>query len=617
MRKAAGLLAGAILLGNVVLAHAQTRPSIMPIADVRPGMRGYGLTVFEGTEPERFDVEVVGVMRNFLPRQDVILVKMNHPTLDHSGIVGGMSGSPVYLEGRLAGAVAYGWRFAKDPVAGVTPIERMLPELDRPLRGLPGATLQPLTPGPAPAKRRPRARLDRAPDFASAFRPTDGYFRRFEFGGDPDEDEDMMVPVSTPITLAGFSPQVRRALSKLLEPWGVVPLQGAGGSPGGVGRGDPPRTLVPGGGLGVQLMRGDMDATGIGTVTHVENGKFLGFGHPMMNLGEQYFPVTTARVHMFLANLQRSFKIADPIQEVGAMTQDRQAAIAGDLTKRAKMIPGSVVVHDRSTGREERFHVEMVQHRFLTPALAFSLVADAIADGTQDLADLRYVVRSKVMVSGHGTMEFEDHGWSVNGYDPFAISGIRALGAMNAVTVNPFEDVAIEGMEFDVDVTYDRDVHEVRGVHLTSDEVAPGQRVNVYVTLRPYDGAEVVRAIPVEVPDAADGTEMEIEVSSGDIAPIEQAEPESVAELIENLEQGYPATSLVVSIKLPSQGVAIRGHVVEDLPPSAIAALRPTLASETPDTFSTRRQVEHPYGHLAEGRASVTVRVRTPGTGSR
>ena len=367
----------------------------------------------------------------------------------------------------------------------------------------------------------------------------------------------------------------------------------------------------------MQLMRGDMDMTGVGTVTYVDGNRFLAFGHPMMNMGEQYFPVTTARVHTFLANVQRSFKLADPIDVVGSLTQDRQSAIAGDMTKRAKMIPAKVRIHDRTTNRDERFDVEMVQHRFLTPALAFSVVSDAISDGTQDLADLRYTVRSKVLVSGEGAMQMTDYGWSVDGYSPMAIAEMRAFRAMNAVLVNPFRDVAIEGMEFDVDVEYDRDVWEVRGVHLTSDEVRPGERVNVWVTLRPYDGAEVVRALPFVVPDAADGTELEIEVASGDLARIDVADPESVREIMQNLERSYPQTSLVVSQKLPSQGVALRGHLVHDLPASALAALRPALGSETPETFATRRQEEHPFGHLVTGRASVTVRVRTPGTGSR
>ena len=610
------LICTALVLAGAAPALAQSRQAIIPLSEVQPGMRGYGLTVFEGTEPERFDVEVIGIMHDFLPRQDVILVRCSHPQLEHAGIVAGMSGSPIYIGDRLMGALAYGWRFAKDPIAGVTPIEMMLPELERPLRGIPGATLLPAG-GPAPTKRaRPRAALDR-PDFASLFRPRDGFFRRFRFGGDPERDDDSMVPVATPLSLAGFSPAVKDALARLLEPWGITPLQGAGGAVGGRGRGDPPRGLVPGGGLGVQLLRGDMDMTGVGTVTYVDGSRFLAFGHPMMNMGEQYFPVTTARVHTFLANVQRSFKIADPIDVVGSLTQDRQAAIAGDTTKRAKMIPGRVVIHDRTTNREERFDVEMVQHRFLTPALAFSVVADAIGDGTQDLADLRYAVRSKVRVSGQGTMEMTDYGWSIDGYSPMAIAQMRAFGAMSDVLVNPFRDVAIEGIEFDVDVEYGRDDWEVRGVHLTSDEVAPGERVNVWVTLRPYEGAEVVRAIPFVVPDAADGTEMEIEVASGDLARIELADPENVQELMRNLERAYPQTSLVVSLKLPSQGVALRGHVVHDLPPSALAALRPALASDAPDTFATRRQEEHPFGHLVSGRASVTVRVRTPGTGSR
>ncbi|MBI2892107.1 MAG: hypothetical protein HYY06_01045 [Deltaproteobacteria bacterium] len=610
MRLAAGL---SLLLVTVVpvVSRAQAAAQTIRIQDVRQGMRGYGLTVFQGTEPERFDVEVIGVLRNFLPRQDIILIRCNHPTLEHSGIVGGMSGSPIYLEGKLAGALAYGWRFAKDPVAGVTPIQYMLPELSRPLRGMPRGVM-----GPALARAATRSSDGPAAGYRPGIRgswrdlfaPPDGYFRRF----DPESE---LSPAVTPFFLSGFSSRARAVMEELLDPYGLVPLQ-AGGSGGRRPSKRPPaqngrNPFVPGGGIGVQLVRGDIDGTGIGTITYVDGNKFLAFGHPMFNTGEQYFPVTTTRIHTFLASYQRSFKIGEPIDEVGSLMQDRQACIAGDVTKRARMIPVRIHMTDRTTRREDTFNVEIAQHRFLTPALAFGAAFDAISDGLQDEADATLTIRGRIGVTDFGTIDLTDHAFSAAGAgDPGALLRARFFGAMNRILLNPFQEASLDRIDLDIDVRYERGVSEIRSVYVTSDELIAGERVNAYVVLRPLGGVEEVRSFPFVVPRVAAGRELEIEVSTGEDVRPEIAEPQNLRELLHNVEVGYPATSIVLSLKLPGEGVTMTGHVVRSLPSSALDTLRPAASTQSATTFTTTSRQVIPMDRIIWGTERLRVRVR-------
>src|SRR5579883_3055694 len=279
-------------------------PRTIPLTEIKPGMTGYGLTVFQGTRPERFAVKVIGILHNFLPQQDIILIESDDERLKHSGIVAGMSGSPIYLIGpdgdRLAGALAYGWHFAKDPIAGVTPIGSMLAELERPLRGREHTPV-------AEAANDARFRERTTPNLVAA--------------SAPDPSSPSLVPAAVPLSLSGFAAPAFEELTKWLAPYHVTPLAAGGAAPA---HADGPTRFEPGSSISVDLIRGDMSATATGTVTWVDGDKVLAFGHPMFNLGEIYLPISTAEVHTVLSAVSSSFKIASPLRELGTLVQDRQ-----------------------------------------------------------------------------------------------------------------------------------------------------------------------------------------------------------------------------------------------------------------------------------------------------
>ncbi len=587
---------------------------MIPLGEVRPGMKGYGLTVFEGTHPERFDVRVIGVLRNFLPKQDIILIQSDDPRLLHSGIVAGMSGSPIYIEGRLAGALAYGWHFAKDPIAGVTPIETMLAELKRPLRG----RLQ------TPSAEASLDRRHRSPAQAQAGQPSvdDLIAQRANerarrdsnslLAGLPlpprltEGDSPRLVRASVPLSLAGFGSAAFTELERAFEPFHMTPLA-AGGT--GAANNKGPSQFEAGGSIAVELVRGDVSAVGTGTVTHVSGSKVLAFGHPMFNLGEIYLPIATAEIHAFMSALSSSFKLASPLKEIGSLLQDRQSGIIGDTGEKAEMIPVTVTVG--GPGRTDHtFHTEVVRHRFLTPMLAATVIANAAQTAASDVADATIIVRSRLDVRGYKTLELTDNVFSPDGVSPRTLASSTGLKAIGDILFNPFQPANLDRIDVQVDVDYKANVAEIVGVSLNSDELDPGSRPSLYVTLRPYAGQEYVKAIPLEVPRSLAGQVVKVVVTAGNLSKPEVAPPETLGGLIDNLRKSFPARSIVVSLETADEGVTLRGNVIPDLPGSVIDTLRPGASSRRGDTFKRASRMVEPIDCIVQGKQEITVRVR-------
>ncbi|HEX6838045.1 MAG TPA: SpoIVB peptidase S55 domain-containing protein, partial [Polyangia bacterium] len=594
---------------------------------VRAGMKGYGLTVFKGLKPERFNIEVISVLHNFLPKQDIILIQSDDPRLLHSGIVAGMSGSPIYIEGRLAGALSYGWHFAKDPIAGVTPIESMMAELKRPLRGRRSTPVaeaanepqhQPLRRGGDIVQAQneiPRSHNSRSLDdvIASRHEERDRFAARAPLLAQlplpplPEGAEPRLVRASVPLALAGFGAAAFAELTHALEPFHVVPLQGGGGA----GRpNDPsPSRFEDGGSIAVELIRGDVSAAGTGTVTRVEGDKVLAFGHPMFNVGEIYLPIASAEIHTFMSALSSSFKMASPLKVLGSLIQDRQSGIIGDTSQRADMIP----VHVRVGGPNrpvEDFHFEVVRHRFLTPMLASTVVANAAQNAASDVADATITVRSNLAVRGYKPLELTDQLYSPDGVSPRTLAAASGLKAIGDILFNPFAPANLDKIDIDVDVDYKADVAEIVGVSLNSDELEPGSRPNLYVTLRPYAGQEFVKAIPLEIPRALAGQSVKVVVTAGNLAKPDVAPPENLGGLINNLRKSYAASAIVVGLETPDEGVTLRGSVIPDLPGSVIDTLRPGASTMRADTFKRASRFVVPMHGIMQGKQEITIHVK-------
>ncbi len=589
--------------------HSTTRaPGIIPLVEVRAGMKGYGLTVFQGTKPERFAVSVISVLHNFLPKQDVILIQSDDPRLLHSGIVAGMSGSPIYLEGRLAGALAYGWQFAKDPIAGVTPIESMLAELKRPLRG---RLFTPMSQAANDRQYDPAERNHSLDDLmgerAAARSERRGLLSQLPLPPRLLDGADArLVRAAVPLSLAGFGASTFAELSQALEPFHMVPLQ-AGGASRNDGSG--PSRFEDGGSIAVELIRGDVSAAGTGTVTHVDGNRVVAFGHPMFNVGEVYLPIATAEIHTFMSALSTSFKLSSPLKEIGSLTQDRQAGIVGDMSQRADMIPVNIVVG--GPGRtEQSFHAEVVRHRFLTPMLAAGVIANAAQTAASDMSDATITVRSSLTVRGYKPLDLVDHVFSPDGVSPRTLASSQGLRAIGDILFNPFTPANIDKIDVRVDVDYKADVAEIIGVSLNSDELEPGSRPNVSVTLRPYAGPEYIQTIPIDIPRSLAGQNVKVVVTAGNLAKPDLAPAENLNGLIDNLRKSFPAKAIVVSLETPDEGVTLRGSVIPDLPGSVIDTLRPGASTRRADTFKRAARLVVDTHGVVQGKQEIAIHIK-------
>lgn len=614
----AGLLAGLGL--TIPLARGDAKPKTIPVSEIKDGMKGYGLTVFKGTEPERFDVEVVGVLKNFRPSQELILVKTPHPRLNVTKNVRGMSGSPIYLDGRLAGAYAYSWAaFQVEPVAGVTPIAPMLAELHRPIP--PGFwPLEGGAPLPRGAKPDPKhASTEPAAPSPLGFQGTPGSYdvekhaeqlaARMNAGVDPSRP---VVPAATPLMLAGMSDRSMALVRKLFAPMGLEPVQAGGG--GGSSAQDPtaPMHYVNGGGLGVQMARGDVSFMGLGTVTHVEGNLVSGFGHPMMEAGVLALPAAIGRVHWIFASDQHSSKIGEAARPLGALVQDRQSSIVVDEARQAPVFPLSVEIRGAPGIPKKSWNVEIAEDKFMSSSLSASVLGSVVDASVNERRDVTWRLVSKLKVRNHGTIELEDFGVASGGMpDAGDLAHSKIARAVGEVLNNPWENTHVDGVESVLTVDYARELWRLRGVDLLDPVVDAGQPVRVRVHLVPFVGPEVTKVLETKIPEELAGKDVDVEIVPGyQVAP-DLAAPQTLGELLANsTKQSVLPRSLVVQYRLKSQGVAYKGHVAERLPPFALDALRPVSSDVAPDPFGAYARSIVPMERYVDGADRVRVKVR-------
>ncbi|MCA9602954.1 MAG: hypothetical protein KC417_13055 [Myxococcales bacterium] len=596
----------ALLLATHVAADTAT----IPVDQIHPGMKGYGFTVFRGTKPERFDVEVIDVLHDFRPDQPLIVVRTSHPILEHAKLVAGMSGSPIYIDGKLAGAYAYGWSFSRDPIAGVTPIANMRAEVKRAVRAdaFPGAV--PL----AALGARTRAVNPRAPRYAGlepflgndpfdALDATRAYAKRANFGGTGAGP----VRASTPVLVSGMTDAAAALLQRELDPLGLVVLQGSGGQ----GKPNPGAHFVDGGGIAVQLLRGDVNMVGVGTVTEVTGSRLSAFGHPMLNAGQVGLPTATARVIHILASENRSFKIAEAETPLGTLVQDRQAAIVVDTNLKPATVPVRITLHGIDGAPRSEWRMEAASHRVLTPMVIFSGMANAINATASDVADVTFRARTMVDIDGIGPVRVTDHGFVQSGLtDTSALSRLRAFPLVEAAFANPFEASRVKSVEIDFDVTFDRNYLEVADASVDAQEVDPGETIALHVLVRAYGGREQVRTLKLRIPEQAAGEEIELRVEPGNKVQLTEPVPGSLKDIVYNIQNQLPATAIVASLKLPAHGLRFRGTVVDNLPGSALAGLQPASTTWRGVPYTTYDRQVTDVGSLVTGWAQLKLKVR-------
>ena len=608
MRPTTQLCAAIFVVSGVTLGVAHAGPPVYPLDQVKAGQTGFGYTTMKGYVPEKFSFEVVGVVKNFLPKQDIILVKSDDPKLAVTGFWQGMSGSPLFVDDKVMCAFSYGFRFNKVVLGGCTPLQYMIDDAKRPRRGPGGAKGA----GQLVAANDGHDSVAAATAVASmtsrSVMPAAALPKRtaVAFGSDS------AMPAGVPLSVAGFSDQGFNQLQTMFSDTGILPTRGGGAAGGTQGSGvDPaaPSKFVMGGSIAVVLMRGDMSAAATGTVSYVDGNSILAFGHPFFQTGEIYAPVATSQVHTVIASSQMAFVMATPQREIGALWSDRQSSIAADLNVRSPMIPLDIDIEFGPKGAKQHgeFHVEMVDNKFLTPGLAGSAVTNAIAYYLPDRDDVVARIKSSVRIKGGEPLAFVDYVYANDGAASVmgATRGIRVLGPLFN---NSYAPVQVEAVKVSVDLTFDTNYGEIKELRLPNNQLTPGQRNYVTVVMETWNGQDIIEQVPVDVPAGLAGAFVSLEVTPGDAAKLDAAPPVDLPTLLAAFRKLLPGDVWAVSL-YTEDGLAYEGKALRDIPASVQDKLRPGTKSQKVQSYRPVVRTVSPSARALSGSASTMVRI--------
>jgi hypothetical protein len=599
------------------VAHAQP-PEIYPVSKVQRGQTGYGLTTFAGTKPERFTFEVVSIVKNFLPKQDIILVKSDDPKMAVSGFWQGMSGSPLYIDDKLVCAFSYGFRFNKVALGGCTPIEYMKREGDAFRRGkvvqAAGAGYKMVEPLGASLEdwRRLTPTVDAAAALDALGPPRKSWLLSAPLPAPvarPAPAGDQTMTASMPLAIAGFSAPAFGQLEKLFGETNIVPVR-AGGASGTTGKVEgAPTQFLPGAPLAVEIIRGDMSAAGICTVSFVDGDKVLSCGHPIFQTGETYAPVSTAAIHAVVPSAQSAFLMGTALNEIGSLVQDRQAAIVADTGLRTQTIPVDIAIKSGTDKHVENghFHVEVLNNRFLTPSLAGAAVMNAVNYYLPDRDDVTARVESSVRIKGAEPIQFVDYVYANDGAAS-VFGAVRGLRVLVPLLLNPYAPITIEGVDLKVDLRFETNYGEIKELKVPTAELAVG-RNQVKVLMATWDGKDVVEEVPVDVPASLAGSIVQLEICAGDAAKLDAPPPVDLPSLLSAFRALLPGTVWAATLYPADEGVALDGKLVRDLPASALDKLRPQSHTQRAQPYKPIARTRSPTKHVILGTASMLVRV--------
>lgn len=573
----------------------------MPLSELKPGMQGYGLTVFQGNKIERFDVTVIGVVKKVLSGRDAVMVRLSGPLMGKNTVIRGMSGSPVYINGKLVGAVSYGFDFSREPIVGLTPITDMLDALtpDKRIddgsssRGRIGYRLLPSVGGESGIFPGTGGTSIDAAGMNGGITTTSGGGTR-------------MIPLIAPISLSGFSTGAQEYLEEHFKNFGMSVSAGTAGAidesladdnnaakgskPGGNGKESRDSsqsstdTIKPGGAVSVLLVTGDFSASATGTATTTFGGNVLAFGHPFMQAGPVDFPMATAYIHQVLPNLAVSFKVASPVKVVGSVTNDRPWAIGGELGRNSKMIPATYTVTDRTRGVKKTFHLNVINHAELTPELLASTAMSAIDTTHQSTSPYVVTVDSKVTTDKVGVIERHDKfagNFAVHGPVDSSFkmkgagdsTGISFLSVLSRIVNNDFEKAQIKGVNLNIVLDDGHDTARLERISLDKQKVEPGDTVKVTAVLRPYNKPRVTRELAIKIPrDIPDGNLL-LGVGPGDQIDqlrkrmgVVDPQPENLNQVANRIREQGQGNVLEAVLALPEQSLFLDGRRIVSPP---------------------------------------------------
>jgi len=604
--------ASALLSGSATLSGATAQ---MPIGEVRPGMVGIGHTVFDGTHVEEFKANIIGVLENVIgTHRNLILAKLEGGPLANTGVIAGMSGSPVYIDGRLVGAVSYALgAFSKEPIAGITPIAEMTDSTTFSDVRPPGARVKveyPLTRDGLTAAFRKALNWNRP--FAE--RPGDaqlagvGSFMGVS-GGDLGT---LLRPIATPLVMSGFEPDVADVFTSAFRDQGFIPTGGTAAAGARFGEKPYEGPLKPGDAVGVMLVGGDLQLGATGTVTHIDGDRVYAFGHPMYNLGPTEFPMTRAYVYTVLPSLFSSMKLSTTGEVIGTVLQDRATAIAGRLGPPPRMIPVKLTL-ESSRRPNETFNFAVVNDQLFGPLMTYASILNTLGSYERQFGSATFTVRGSAKVKKHDAIAFNN---IFSGDQASMAAAAYVVGPVTYLMGNDYEKVDVEGVDITFATTEEPKTATLERVWLDDPRPRAGRTVPLKVLFRTYRGDEVVRTLPIEIPANASGA-LSILVADGQRLGItEQREtrapqPRSVDQAIKVLNKGRRNNTLYVKLLGSDAGAVVNGELLSSLPPSVLSVLEGDRngGNFNPLHSATLAEWELPTEHAVTGSRTLSITV--------
>lgn len=579
---------------NAIQSEIKSDARFFPLEDLRPGMKGVAYTVFSGKDPQEFGVEILGVLPGFPgPRQSAIIGRLSGANVEKTAVFAGMSGSPVYIDGRLVGAIAFSFPFAKEPIAGITPIKQMIDIFEK-----------------GSVNETQKAREPRMVSFAqlaaTEWKPT--YPKPAVTGaplmaavsqGSPliSLMGQQMSPIATPVVFGGISQDSLAMFAPQLMANGLLPVSGVGGSAAITTLGVPTeKTLTPGTSVSVQLVRGDYSIAASGTVTFRDGDRIYAFGHPFLSLGAADMPMTETSVVTVIPNVNNSFKLSVPGQMMGAISQDRAAGVFGQLGRTPKMIPVKINLHT-SRDRTETFSYEIANDSFLTPLLLNITVFNTITSSERVLGDSTISIKGEIKVNGQENVSL-DRRFSASNAAMLAAGSVAA--PMGSLLNSGFNDVQIDGVTLDISSTDTKYAGTLERIALDRTEVRRGEKIEIQAYVRTEAGKQFVQRIPVQIPE--DATPGQLLIFVGDGSALQEGSaakafvPQDLGQLVKAMNKVKKSDRLYVKLFRITPGAVIGTDELPNLPPSVVATLNSdrTSGGYTPTVLSPVYEMELP-----------------------
>jgi hypothetical protein len=571
-------------------------PDIFPLSKVQPGMKGEAYTIFAGDQIEKFDLVVIGVMPNFLaPKESIILVQLLGEKVEHTGVVAGMSGSPVYFEGKLAGALSLKLgQFNKEPLAGITPIENIL-SLPKGPFGVMRAD------GSIPVPQdsdQLEAKFEIPADWVSRAGVSGGSF---------------LTPIASPLVFSGFSAVAIRQFEHEFAAYGMAATQG-----GSVDARPDDASIRPGDMVSAVLLEGDMSLNASCTVTTIVDGRVYVCGHPLFGFGNVQMPMARARVLTTLSSELESTKIVNVGGTIGSFNQDRVTAVVGSLGASPKLIPIDMTV--ATPDGDKKLSFRMMSNPKISPILMGIATLNGLVQNSVYGEGMTLHLTGSIDINGHSSVTLDNLYPPIDSFIPDGLpvsSTVQNL--FQRIFTNQFETANIEHVTLRMEAKPERRLMTIEGAWLDKSEAEPGDTVTVRVQLRPYRGSPVIRDVKIAIPQqAVRGTSMQILASDSgtlnrmNVVSGSQARLDSLEQLITVLNRERRNNRLYVTLLGSAPTLLVQDKVMPNVPASEINLLdqRGGPASSLVVRESAAGEWSLPLDQIVQGSSSLTIQIK-------